>query len=131
MINILLQFFGGRGGGGSGGARGGRAGGGGGSVESRESAIKNNSVFPAGTYEYDGDEFKIGYKVRSGHKIYQTSDGRVTDDSHVQVLVEGSGAGKYRAVNSYGVSKTTGSAAEAARWAFGTPADQELTRVKR
>lgn len=36
MLNIGIQFFGGRGGGGSGGARGGRAGGGGGAAKAAE-----------------------------------------------------------------------------------------------
>ena len=117
MLEISTQYFGGRGGGG------GSAG--------KENSILKNSVFPAGTYvSGDGDEFQIGYTTESGHNIYQTSDGRVVSDAHVQVMVEGEDKGKYRAYNEDGRLKTTGSAEEASKWAFGSPSDCDLKKKK-
>lgn len=127
MLKIKLQFFGGRGGGGGKGSGGGGAAG----EAARASAIQNNQSFPAGNYEYEGDTYKIGYtKPNRTNEIYQTVDGHVTGNSHVQVMVEGQDSGKYRAYNESGSVKVTGSAKVASKWAFGTPKDQGFKRKK-
>ena len=65
--------------------------------------------------------FSVGYTVDKYYNIYQTSDGKVFDDSKVQRMVEGEDSGKYHAWNSDGDLITTTSAAKAAAFAWGTP----------
>lgn len=136
MIYVGLQFFGGRGSGGGKRSGGGRAGGGGGGGATREStqvsAIRSNKVFPAGTYEYEGETYNISYtKPNETNEIHQTVDGRVVSTGRVQVMVEGQDRGKYRAFNESGSAKVTGSAEAASKWAFGTPKDQGFKRKKK
>lgn len=132
MLELGLQWFGGRGSGGGKGSGGGGGGGGAAGEAARVSAVQNNKSFPAGEYEYEGETYKVDYtRPNEANEIHQTIDGQVMSNGRVQVMVEGQDNGKYRAFNENGSVKVTGSAEAAAKWAFGTPSDQGLKRKKR
>ena len=139
MLEINLQFFGGRG---SGGGK--RTGGGGGSAKasakekrisnsmqaSKVNDLKEASAWKEGTYTVDDgtyvEESKVEYRTNSNGFTQLYIDGNYSG-SEVQVLKFGPDAGKYSARNLSGELKVTASAKVAAKWAFGSPKDEPET----
>ena len=119
--------MGGRGGKSKGGK--GKSGGGSSREDTQVKAITENSVFPAGDYAFDGETVSVEYRMVGGNTVKQVIDG-MEYDGGVTVLTEGKDVGKYRAVDDNGRIKTTGSATEASKHAFGTPRQAGFKKKK-
>lgn len=128
MVDMNLQYFGGRG---SGGGKGGA--GGGGAQNANEKAIMSaaEKTFATGTYvSEDGDEYVVEYVRQKGGIIQQTIDGHNYGGS---IVVEASTVGdtkKYIARDPSNATRFTNSASEAAKFAFGKPSDEGWKRKK-